>query len=240
MSSPWRFLGSWFPQCELVTPVTNTGDGTQYPILWSATPGSVSADQICRFQWAAKEVTLFASGTLTVEFTDHTGGGGTDTIVQGFSTSVSQTISGADWSVREPSPDIPFGTDNTTFSNTTTLNFTYSLPWGQTGYLDVDIGFQVGLSDNLYAIDGTGFSQYTKQLNIFINAFAASDPGRIPDTNVQAFTYNPGLGTLMPFRPSVFHSDCALYTITPYGTGTISVTTLTLVVSDEFAAPPNI
>lgn len=228
----WKFIGNYIPELESVVLSTDIGDGKIYPILWDRTNGAVTDDQIVRFQWAAKEVTMTVEGTVVLRFTDPSGIDPPSDVSQAFSVTANQVIAGADWSIREPS-DFTVG-DGTVFFATNVQNYLITLPWGP-GSIDVAIQFRIGMDGPVAVVDGTSYATYVKTILLQVNASGIQPvPGFTSAIAVSAF--NDGTYTDLGERGDLFHSDCELY-YQVTGTASITFTTFSLTLDDEFPAP---
>lgn len=252
--STWKWGGSYFPSQEDIIAPASIGDGTAYPVTWDRTDGATTPDQMCQFEWTTKEITLSLAGSVTLVFTDYTGGGAPDTPkTTAFSRDVVTTVTGTDWSVRE----VPNGSDYAVGGiSINGVDNTYSipvtLPWGPDSFNFV-ISFSASL---LFGVDGTqdgagNFVSYVKDVN---STLACSTGGAPPYSAVGASTNSgldisiSGLTITAPLTTdqgaqTVFHGSPHVWSGTG-GTGaagcSISFTTFSLLVTDKFNQPADI
>lgn len=256
MSTPWQWLGSFFPTVEnsidpMATPI---GNGTDWPVTWNRNDGDVTDDQIASMEWATKEVTFSFSGSVTLVFTDYTGGGAPNQpMTTGFSSSIVLTLTGSDWSVKEPVAS-DYVSGGQTYAKTGGFSTPVTLPWGPDAFI---FGPEFEVSDLLGVIgseDGNGnFQKYVKKI-ICDLAVSTSQPAPTAYSAVDVATSKTGgriingltfgplttdAGAVVAFAGAGVHGWSGTA-----GTGaagcSITLTSFSITVTDKFTQPADL
>lgn len=265
-------MATWMTACydtpfieQSELPLASTGDGTSFPVIWRKDYGDTSTNQITRFLWQCSEITLTASGSFSLMFTDPLGVNPPElhsfTFSANFLYGRFNIPSTGDASQLEVGGSIY--TDLNTASGGTEVGaptlISGSLPvtpssittsWGDTG--TVNSGASFDMFQDLIPIQGTlkpdglNWDKYTRSLRISMNfgavttngGGATSDGGLVSVlTDISLATGYSALGT----SASIFHGSGALYwKESGPSSNTISVPSCAVSTTLELAGPPPI
>lgn len=249
MSSPWAWLGNEFPSLQGQIARASTGDGTDFQVIWNMTDGATTDDQICKFEWTAKQITFTISGTVDLPFFVASTGA-----TEFHSTAFSKTLvyavnnPGSTWDVNEVPNGFDYPTTSSVFisSGSNAFSIPVTLSDGSSASFGFDIIIFMGSisgSPGLYGIAeslvGRVYSEYTKELILTMSA--SSNTGS--PSNITMALNKTGLsGTLVPLGPqTTFGTTANVYYTAPQADGsTLSLSAFSLLVTDSSTAPPNI
>lgn len=247
MSSPWAWFGNEFPSVQGVLDVSLTGDGTDYQILWDMTDGATTDNEICKFEWTTKTITLTISGTVNLPFLVPSTGA-TEMHSTPFSKVLALNVNSpatTTWDGNEVpnGSDYPAFSSCSVFSGSNSLLIPVTLSDGTTSSFGFNFAVFMGSvsSAGLYGIaeslSGRVYSRYTKEVIIFIPISS-----NIATSITFALNKTSLTGTLNALGPqTVFHTTANAYWTAPNADGsTFSLSGFSLAVSAVTTTPPNI
>lgn len=248
-TSPWVWLGNWFPTLEGTKVSADTGDGTLYPINFNLALGDSSDGQIVPFEWGTKQITWTGGGTVTKSFQDPMGGPNQSatanfTINVDFPNSAFPTAT--TWNELEPSDYVDANAGDSfagfgSFYGTGIPGVTvdpFVLPWG-----NETAGFIGGLNmGKLYVVTDAS-AVYVKLIEIVM--FMGNGAGSLlVSTNVNTddfigpFAFQPLSNT--GGTATLFHSTANMWWGADDPAASITFTSCALTVTDNYTQPPNI
>lgn len=248
MSAAWKWLGAHMPALESMRGINPVGAGTDFPLAWNNTYLSIAPNQICRFEWMCKEVTVVVSGSCTLRIL-HGGTLSYDDVPVAISFNKAQNRSGSTWDVNEPSDYGPGISSPTAFNIIDSYEVPYHTSWGEDVTIQVLMGYSLGglmADDASIKPDLLGYSTYYKgqRLTIGVGCTTASplgggslvistssDPAIIPVTS----PFPVGSANLFHGTTTVYAGD---YRST--GDGSVSLSTCEVTRTAEYAAPADI
>lgn len=241
--SNYKFFGSWFYRYENKIDLSDTGDGTYYPFSWDRTDGQTTVDQICRFEVGARKVRNIASGSVTLNLKDPTGGGNPDelhTVIFSFD-STDDPRPGTYWSINEPADLLQGGfawsTHDQVIVNETTA-------WGMepvTITVDMVVGGDTPTASALGTTDWPDCTTYWKGLHLLVSGEAQH--GTPFASNIFASTAKAVIGgtpTASGISANIFHGTAQFWYNRSDAANAFAVSAWDVTVDQEYDPPPDI